>query len=157
MLSEKGLGEVHKVGDHLVVAVCPIGGKLKAVAGLFAALAPAFAVFLDMAVAGGIGIVFGVRTVGDDKNLHILIQPGSRPEAVPLIAFDLIERFPDRHTPPLELHMDKGKTVDKDGHIITGVVCARVFLVLVDHLQAVVVDRFMFHFSPLEKRAHFTL
>ena len=95
-----------------------------------------------MAAPGCVGIVLGVRPVGDHKNLHVFIQPGSRPKAVPLIAFDLTEGLSDRHTASLELQMDEGQAVHKNGHIITGAVRTPVFLVLVDDLQAVVVDVF---------------
>ena len=38
--------------------------------------------------------------------------------------------------------MDEGQAIHKNGHIITGAVHAPVFLVLIDDLQAVVVDVF---------------
>ena len=52
-----------------------------------------------------------MRTVGNHKNLHILIQPTARPEAVTLITVNLVERLFDRDTTPLQFHMDEGQTV----------------------------------------------
>lgn len=49
MLGEKGLGEVHQIGNDFVVSVRPEGGKLEAVAGLFA-LVPVLVLLLDVAV-----------------------------------------------------------------------------------------------------------
>ena len=40
MLGKEGLGEIDEIGNDLVVAVCPEGSKLKAVAG-FLAVRPA--------------------------------------------------------------------------------------------------------------------
>lgn len=140
MLGEKGFCKIHQVGDGLVVSVRPVGGKLKAVAGLFTFFPFAVAHFFDMAAAGGVGVIFGVRSVGDYENLRILIKPGSRPKAVPLIAFDLIERFTDSHAAAFQFHMNEWKTVDQYRYVVSGVVCALAFFVLIDDLQAVVVD-----------------
>ena len=99
-----------------------------------------------MAGTGGVGVIFGVRSVGDYKNLHILKQPTASPEAVPLIPLDLVERFPDGYTPALQLHMDEGQTVDQDSHVIAVVVVSpirRTHLILIDDLQMVVVDVFL--------------
>ena len=79
-------------------------------------------------------------SIGDNENLHILIQPACRPKAVTLIALNLVKGFPDGNTTALQLHMDKGHTVDENSHIIAGIVAASGFLVLVDHLQTVVVN-----------------
>ena len=139
VLGEKGLGEVHQVRNHLVVPIRPEGGELKAVAGLLP-LAFVLGGLFDVAVAGGVGVVLGVGAVGDHKDLHILIQPAGAPEAVPLVALDLVERLPDGHPPALKLHVDQGQAVDQNGHVIPGAVAAPFLLVLVDHLEAVVVD-----------------
>ena len=96
-----------------------------------------------MAGAGGIGVIFGVRSIGDYKNLHILEQPTASPEAVPLIPFDLVECFPDGHAPALQLHMDEGQTIEQHSHVIAVVVVSpirRAHLILIDDLQMVVVD-----------------
>ena len=87
-----------------------------------------------MAVSGGIGIILSVCSIGDNENLHILIQSTCRPKTVSLIAFDLIKCFTDRNATAFQFHMDKGKSVDKDSHIIACVVLALGFLVLVDNL-----------------------
>lgn len=139
MLGEKGLGEVHQIGNDFVVSVRPEGGKLEAVAGLFA-LVPVLVLLLDVAVPGGVGVIFCVGTVGDHEDLHILIQTAGGPKAVPLVPLDLVEGLPDGHAPALEFHMDQGQTVDQNGHIVACVVPARALFILVDDLQTVVVD-----------------
>ena len=139
MLGKEGLGEVCQVGDHPVVSVCPEGGKFKAVAGLLASGLPS-ASLLDVADTGGIGVIFGVGAVGNDEDLDILIQAAPRPEAVPLIPLDLVKGLGQRHAPPLELYVYERETVDQDRHIIAGVVLPLALLVLVEHLEAVVVD-----------------
>ncbi len=50
---QKGVGEVVELGDEVVFCICPVEG-------LFVFL---FAV---------VGVVAGVDSVGDDKNLHVL-------------------------------------------------------------------------------------
>ena len=43
-------------------------------------------------------------------------------------------------TPSFEFNMYQGKTIDKDGHIIPGVMCPTFLYILVDDLDKVVVD-----------------
>ena len=137
---EECLGEVDEVEDGFVVAVCPERRKLKRVAGLLRLVSVALLLFLDMVCTGGVGIVFGVGAVADDENLHILVQTTSRPERVPLITVYLVERLFQLHATPLQFDMHQRKTIDQNGHIISCVVCAAIFLILVDDLQEVVVD-----------------
>lgn len=83
MLGKKGLCEIHKIGNHLIIAIRPIGSKFKAVACLFAALSGRSGTFFNVAVAGRVGVVFCIRAVGDNENLYILIQTATSPKAVP--------------------------------------------------------------------------
>ena len=115
----------------------------KAVAGLLALLLGRFAHLLNVAVTGGIGIILRVCTVGDNENLHILIQSACRPEAVALIALDLIEGFTDGNAAPFQLHMNQRQTVDEYRHIIAIIMRStlrRGNLVLIDDLQVVIVN-----------------
>ena len=73
MLGEECFGKVNQVCDNLVVAVCPEGSKLKAIARFLRFLLCRFAHFLDVTASGGVGIILGMRSVGDNENLHILI------------------------------------------------------------------------------------
>ena len=98
---------------------------------------------LDGIVAGAVGVVLGICAVRDHKNLHILIQAAARPERIPLVAVDLVERLPDGHPAPLQFHMNQWKAVDQNRHIVAIIMPRTVrllHLVLVDDLQAVVVD-----------------
>ena len=134
VLGKEGFCKINQVGNHLIVAVCPERGKLKAVAGFLRFLLCRFAHLFDMAVSGGVGVILGMGSVGDNENLHILIQAARRPEAVSLVAFNLVKGFPDGNAPALQLHMDKGQSVDQNRHIIACVVLALGFLILVDDL-----------------------
>ena len=94
MAGEKGLGKVDEIGNDAVVRVRPIGSKFKAVA-CFALFAGGGAGIPDGIKTRAVGIVFRVRAVGDDENLHIFKQPRAGIEGIALIAVDLIERLAD--------------------------------------------------------------
>ena len=138
MLCKERLCEVHKIGYDLIVRISPERRKLKAVAcfGLLAALS---CLFYGIE-AGCIGIILRVRAVGDHENLHILKKTRTRPEAVTLIAVYLIERFTDRHSTPFQFDMHKRKAVDKHRHIIAVLPLSGIDFILIDDLQAVVMD-----------------
>ena len=135
MLGEKRLCKVDKVGDNAVVRVRPKGGKLKAVGG-FAFLFGAVRL-TDGIEPRGVGIIFCIRAVGDDKNLNILKQTAAGKEALALIAVDLVERLADRNAAPLQLDMHHRKTVDKHRHVIAVVVSCALglrYFILIDDL-----------------------
>ena len=160
VLAEKGLGKVHEIGDNAVVGVRPEGGEFKAIAG-FGLLGFLRFGILDMVETGGIGIILRICAVGDHENLHKLVKSAGCPEAIPLIAVDLIEGFPNGNAPALQLDMDQRQTVDQHCHIIA-VIVGSAFLgrdgILIDDLQAVVVyallvnelDIFAFPVIPAE-------
>ena len=142
MLCKECPGKVDQIRQHAVVRIGPVGGKFKAVAGLFLFRLAVFGI-LDGIVASAVGVVLGICAVGDHKNLHILIQAAARPERIPLIAVDLVERLPDGHPAPLQFHMNQRKAVDQNRHIVAVIMPCAVclfYLILVDDLQAVVVD-----------------
>ena len=139
MLGEKRLCEVYQIGNDFVVPIRPEGGELKAVAGLFG-FVPSLALLFDVAAAGGVGIILRVGAVGDDENLDIFKQAACRPEAVTLVALDLVERLADGHAAAFQLDMYQRQAVDENGYVVARVVVARSLLVLVEHLQTVVVD-----------------
>ena len=142
MLCKECPGKVDQIRQHTVIRIGPVGGEFKAVAGLFLLDLAVFGV-LDGIVAGAVGVVLGICAVGDHKNLHILIQAAARPERIPLVAVDLVERLPDGHPAPLQFHMNQRKAVDQNRHIVAVIMPCTVclfYLVLIDDLQAVVVD-----------------
>ena len=142
MLSEECTGKIDQIGQHPVVCIRPVRGKFKAVAGLFLFRSAVLGV-LDGIVAGTVGVVLGICAVGDHENLHILVQAAARPERIPLIAVDLVERLPDGHPAPLQFHMNQRKAVDQNRHIVAVIMPRTVcllHLILVDDLQAVIVD-----------------
>ena len=141
VLGKEGLGEIHQVGDGHVLLVSPPRRELKGVAGVPALSRLLLAAVLpDMGKAGGVAVVFRLGAVGDDKDLHVLEEAGATPERLALVAVDLVEGLADGHAPPLQLHVDEWETIDEDGHIVTVVPRPALGGVLVDDLQAVVVD-----------------
>ena len=142
MLCKECPGKVDQIRQHAVVRIGPVGGKFKAIAGLFLFRLAVFGV-LDGIVAGAVGVVLGICAVGDHENLRILVQTTARPERIPLVAVDLVERLPDGHPAPLQFHMNQRKAVDQNRHIIAVIMPCAIclfYLILVDDLQAVVVD-----------------
>jgi hypothetical protein len=85
-----------------------------------------------------------MRAVGDDEQLDVLEQAGRRPERLPLVPVDLVERLLERHPAALELHVHQRQPVDQDRDVVpVGPLDAAPLalgLVLVDDLQAVVVN-----------------
>ena len=81
-----------------------------------------------------------MRAVADHEELHVLEQARSGPEAVALVAVDLVERLADVHAAALQLDVHHRKPVDQHRHVVAigalGAALARADLVLVDHLQA---------------------
>ena len=142
MLCKECPGKVDQIRQHTVIRISPVGGKFKAVAGLFLFRLAVFGI-LDGIVAGAVGVVLGICAVGDHENLRILVQTAARPERIPLIAVDLVERLPDGHPAPLQFHMNQRKAIDQNRHIVAVIMPCAVclfYLILVDDLQAVVVD-----------------
>ena len=96
-----------------------------------------------MIEAGGVGVIFRVRAIGDDENLHELIQPAGGPEAIPLIAVDLVERLPNGHTAAFQLNVNQRQTIDQHRHIIAIIMRSALLSgdgILMDDLQAIVMD-----------------
>lgn len=93
-----------------------------------------------MLISSRIGVVLRVRAIGDDEDLHVFIKSGGGPETVTLIALDLIKSFTDSDATSLELDVDEGQAIDEYGDIVASVMLAAVFLILVQDLQAVVMD-----------------
>ena len=50
-----------------------------------------------------VGAVLGMRPIAYDKDLHVLEQATSAPEAVTLVPFNLIESLLDGHVATLQL------------------------------------------------------
>ena len=98
---------------------------------------------LDVLAAGGVGVVLRERAVADHEELDVLEQPGAGPEAVALVAVDLVERLADVDAAPLELDVHHRQAVDEDRDVVAVRALRRrrpADLVLVDDLQPVVVD-----------------
>ena len=98
VLRKECLCEVHKVGNDLVIAVCPIGSELKTVRSFLAVLLGRIFTFLNVTCSGSVRIVLCKCAVGDYKNLNTLIKSTTSPKAITLIVVNLIECFLDCHS-----------------------------------------------------------
>ena len=94
-LAKKVLVKPVQVPDRPVGGVGPPRGEFERVRRLAARLrAP---VLVEVLAAGGVGVVLGQRAVADDEELDVLEQARARPEAVALVAVDLVECLADVH------------------------------------------------------------
>ncbi|MPN03120.1 hypothetical protein SDC9_150343 [bioreactor metagenome] len=93
MLCKKCFCEVNQVGNNTVIGVRPNASKLKAITCL-SLLCFAGTCILDSVIPGTIGIILGISSIGDNKNLHIFKQTAARPERVTLITVNLIKGLP---------------------------------------------------------------
>ena len=78
--------------------------------------------------------------VRDDEDLHVLEKPGARPEALALVALDLVERLAKLDAAALQLDMHERKAVHQDRHVVAVVMGAGAGGVLVQDLQGVPID-----------------
>ncbi len=140
VLGKEGAGEINQIRNCPVCAVSPEVGELEAVAALFSAWDRARLLIVQMFFAGGVGVVLGMRAVGEDKELHVFKQPRAAPEAFAVVAIDLVEGFTQGNAAAFELHVHHRKSVDQNGHIVARWVFALGSFILVKHLEAVVVD-----------------
>ena len=99
---------------------------------------------LDVLAARRVAVVLRQRAVADDEDLHVFKQSGTRPEALPRVAIDLIERLSDVDAAPLELDVDERQTIDQHSHVVSvaagGAALTLADLVLIDDLEPVVMD-----------------
>ena len=144
MPGEEGSGETRQVGDDVVAPVGPPAGEFETVGALLRTACCGTALhFMDVLEARGVAVVLGVRAVRDDEDLGVLIESRSGPEAVALVTVDLVERLLDRHAPSLQLDLHQRQAIDQNRHIIAVIMPCAVclfYLILVDDLQAVVMD-----------------
>ena len=147
---EEGFGKRDQVADRLVLRVRPPRGELERIGGF--APAAGLLPLLQVLAPGGVGVVLGERAIGDDEQLNVLKQTAARPETVPLVPVDLVERLTDVHAPAFELDVHQRQPVDEDRHVvpvgIPGAALTLADLVLVDDLEPVVVD------APLVDQQH---
>ena len=136
---EEGTGEPDQVEDGLVGGIGPPAGELEGV-GHLAARSLGAGGLVNMGGARGVGVVLGQRPVADHEQLHIFVEPRIGPETLALVAVDLVEGLADVDAAPLEFHLHHGQAVHQDGDVVAVGSRAGVGGVLVDHLQAVVVD-----------------
>ena len=142
MLCEKRSSKVDQIRNNAVMRVRPEAGKLKAVACLFLTRAALFVLILSI-ISGRIGIIFSIRAIGDNKNLHILKQSAASLKRLTLITVDLIERLTNWNTTAFQLNMDERQAIDQHRNIITVIVlCALLPAdgILMKNLQAVIVN-----------------
>ena len=140
MFGKKSLGEIHQLHDDAVAGIGPITGELEAVTGLIVSPPCTASDLMNVLHAGGVGIIAGVRAVRDNKDLNVFIQARAGPKAVTLITVNLVESLAEGHSAPLEFDMHHRQAVHQDGHVIAAFIGPFRFFILVEHLQAVIMD-----------------
>ena len=143
----------------MVIGIGPKAGEFKAIAGFFFFGFATFGI-LDGVKACAVGIIFGVGAIGNDEYLHIFKEAAARPEGVPLVALDLVEGLTNGDAAAFEFHMDQGQTVNENGHVVAIVVFGALLLavlVLVQHLQAIVMDILFINDTDIFRGAVVTL
>ena len=142
MLCEKSLCKINQIWNYTVIGICPEAGKLKTVTGLGLTCSP-FLMLLFRIPSGAVGIILCICTIGNDKNLNVLIQSASCPEGIPLVAVNLVESLTDGNTSAFQFNMHKRQTVYQYCNIIA-IVMLRTILcanhILIDDLQPVIMD-----------------
>ena len=81
-----------------------------------------------------------MSAIGDHKDLDVFKETASRPKRFTIVTIYLVKSFFDLHAPALELDVHHRQAVDQDRDIITVSSPAVLHAVLIEHLQAVVVD-----------------
>ena len=98
-----------------------------------------------------------MRSVGDNKQLHILIQTACCPEAIPLVTLNLIKRFFQSNATAFQFDMYQRKSIHQNGHIVAVIVVAAVLHILIDDLQGIVMDVLLIYQSNVLAAAIITL
>ena len=140
MLGEESACEILQIRKIAALLVTPVGCELKTVGISLLMTLLLFLLLLHMGVAGGVTIVFCIRSVADDEDLHVVIQTCSAPKRIILITVDLVESLLDVHTTTFQFDVHQRQTVHQDRHIVTVFVSTPIGLVLVDDLKDIVVD-----------------
>ena len=96
--------------------------------------------FLFFRIACGIRIVFRFCTIRDDEYLNEVEHRPACPERVTQITVDLVEGFLDRHPSAFQFDVYHRQAIHQDSDIIAVLMGTFFFLILVDDLQAVVID-----------------
>ena len=95
MFCKKSFCKVYKVRDGAVFLIRPITCKFKAIRSLFLFCCVFLCIIFDMLKSCCVRIILCMRTIGDYKQLYILIQSTACPKAVTLVTIDLVKRFPN--------------------------------------------------------------
>ena len=140
MFCKKGFRKVHKVWNNAVFLICPITCEFKAIRSLFLFCGVFLYIIFDMLKSCCIRIILCMRTIGNYKQLHILIQSAACPKAVTLVSIDLIKRFSNCVPSFFKLDMHQRQSVYQNRHIITSIMLSAVFFILVYYLQMIVMN-----------------
>ena len=107
MFGKKGIGKIQQIGNGAITGISPPRSKFVAVAAPFSFGRFAGFELFDMGEAGGVAVVFGVCSVGNNKQLHVLEQAAASPETLPAVPVNLIECFFQIHTTTFQLDMNE--------------------------------------------------
>ena len=92
-----------------------------------------------MCVARGVGVVFGLSAVADNKNLNIVEQSAARPKRISAVTVYLVERLFDVDSAPFKFDVNHWQTVDEDCNVVAVFVRALVGNILIYNLQLIAI------------------
>ena len=105
MATEEGSCKIFQVKQQVILRIAPVGGKLKVIASALPSCLRLALLFLDVVVTSRVAVVFGFRTIRDDKYLHIFKQRIVGPERFPSIAIDLVESLSEQYASAFQFYM----------------------------------------------------
>ena len=117
MLRKECPSKIYKIRNRLVFRVSPERSELKGVAGLLS-LALAVTFLADCANPSSIRVILRVSSVLDHENLYIFIQTAPSPEAIPLVAINLVKRLFECNSTTLQFNMDKREPIHQNCDIV---------------------------------------
>ena len=158
MFGKERSRKIIQVANDIILSICPIGSELKRIASfggfldlLLAGLVRPFAVLYLRFVTRGVGVILGVRSIGDNEQLDVFKQSAIRPKRIITVSLDLIESLTYRHTSTLEFDMYHRQTINENRQVVPCAVFAFCGRVLMNDLQAVLEDmRLVYQFDVLK-------
>ena len=140
MLRKKRLCKVYEISDRSIGMVCPPARKLEAITRFFSLFARSRLLLLDMGESCRIAVVLRMSSIGYDEELDIFKKSARCPEALSLIAIDLVECFLYSDSSSLELDMYERESIHEDSDIIAIGPHTIIGGILIDDLECIVVD-----------------
>ena len=139
MLGKECRCKVPQVGQQGILLIRPVRCEFKGVAVGFLLSWPA-SCFLLLGIACGVRVVFRFSTIRNHKNLHKVEHSPACPERISQIAVYLVEGFLDVYASAFQFYVYQWQAIYENGYVIAIFMHTVFHLILVNDLQAVVID-----------------